>query len=108
MGSPPVYGPGTGKLTENIARACASRNEQLVCLSVRSGFDLLLQALALPAGSEILVSAVTHPDMVNIIERHDLRAVPVDLDLATLAPRAEAIRVVEAGGRSSSRVGILR
>jgi perosamine synthetase len=77
------------KLTENIARACASRNAQLVCLSVRSGFDLLLQALALPAGSEILVSAVTHPDMVNIIERHDLRAVPVDLDLATLAPRAE-------------------
>ena len=77
------------KLTEDIVRACSSRDEQLVCLSVRSGFDLLLQALALPAGCEILISAVTHPDMVRIIERHDLRAVPVDLDLATLAPRAE-------------------
>ena len=54
---------------------------------MRSGFDLLLQAL--PADGEILVSAVTHPDMVRIIERHGLHAVPVDLDLATLAPRTE-------------------
>jgi perosamine synthetase len=84
-----VWARDRRKLTEEVARACSSRDEQIVCLSVRSGFDLLLQALAFPSGSEILVSAVTHPDMVRIIERHDLRAVPVDLDLATLAPRAD-------------------
>lgn len=79
------------KLAGDVARACSPGGEQLICFSVRSAFDLLLQALALPAGSEVLVSAVTHPDMVRIIERHELRAVPVDLDPATLAPRTELV-----------------
>ncbi len=35
------------------------------------------------------MSAITHPDMVRIIEAHGLVAVPVDLDVATLAPRLE-------------------
>jgi perosamine synthetase len=61
----------------------------LACRSVRSGFHLLLESLALPAGSEVLVSAVTHPDMVRILEAHGLVAVPVDLDVATLAPRLD-------------------
>lgn len=77
------------KLAEDVMRTCSSRNDELICLSVRSGFDLLLEAVALPAGSEVLVSAVTHPDMVRIIERHGLHAVPVDLDPDTLAPRSE-------------------
>ena len=58
----------------------------LVCLSVRSAWDLLLQVLAWPAGSEVIVSAITHPDMVTIIRAHGLVPVPVDVDLATLAP----------------------
>ncbi|RDZ27808.1 DegT/DnrJ/EryC1/StrS family aminotransferase [Lysobacter silvisoli] len=57
----------------------------LVSLSVRSGFDRLLATLALPPGSEVLVSAVTIRDMVAVIEHHGLRAVPVDLDAETLA-----------------------
>jgi dTDP-4-amino-4,6-dideoxygalactose transaminase len=76
-------------LTEDVVGACSRGGEAHICFSVRSGFDLLLQALALPTGSEVLVSAVTHPDMVRIIERHGLRAVPIDLDLVTLAPREE-------------------
>lgn len=75
---------------EDVVRMCSAEDDGLVCLSVRSGFDLLLRALAFPAGSELLLSAVTHPDMVRIIERHGLRAVPVDLDLETLTPRAAA------------------
>ncbi|MCA9015743.1 MAG: DegT/DnrJ/EryC1/StrS aminotransferase family protein [Planctomycetaceae bacterium] len=55
------------------------QNDALACLSVRSGFDLLLQALALPTGSEILFSAVTIPDMPLIAQAHDLVPVPVDL-----------------------------
>lgn len=63
----------------------------LACLSVRTGFDLLLQHLAWPAGSEILVSALTIRDMVRIIGRHGLVAVPVDLDPATAAPLPAAV-----------------
>ena len=58
----------------------------IACRSVRSGFHLLLNALELTAGDEVLVSAITHPDMVRIIEAHGLVAVPVDLDLGTLSP----------------------
>lgn len=55
------------------------RNDALACLSVRSGFDLLLQAIALPEGSEILFSAVTIRDMPQIAEAHGLTPVPVDV-----------------------------
>jgi perosamine synthetase len=61
------------------------RDEFLACLSVRSGFDLLLEALALPKGSEILLSAVTIRDMPRIIRAHGLVPVPVDLDMDTLS-----------------------
>ena len=46
----------------------------------------MLTALDLNGGDEVLVSAVTHPDMVRIMEAHGLVAVPVDLDISTLAP----------------------
>ena len=61
----------------------------LACLSVRSGFDLLLGALKLPRGSEVLVSAITIPDMIRIIEHHGLLPVPVDLDPQQVAPGIE-------------------
>lgn len=51
----------------------------------RTGFDLLLQTLKLPKGSEILCSAITIPDMLYLVKYHGLVAVPVDLDPQTLA-----------------------
>ena len=72
-----------------MAASWSPAGEGVVCRSVRSGFHLLLDALDLQAGAEVLVSAVTHPDMVQIIEGHGLVAVPVDLDVATLAPRLQ-------------------
>jgi len=75
------------RLAAEIARVFPPGEDALVCLSVRSGFDLLLGALAVSPGDEVLVSAVTHPDMVRIIQEHGLRAIPVDLDAATLEPR---------------------
>ncbi len=72
-----------------LARTWSPSGQGIACRSVRSGFHLLLEALGLFAGDEVLVSAVTHPDMVRILEAHGLVAVPVDLDLATLAPRPE-------------------
>ncbi|MEX2317495.1 MAG: DegT/DnrJ/EryC1/StrS family aminotransferase [Pirellulales bacterium] len=60
--------------------------EALVSLSVRSAWDLLLSALRLPAGSEIVMSAVTVPDMARIVEHHGLVPVPVDVDPLRLEP----------------------
>ncbi len=63
----------------------------VVCLSVRSAFDLLLAALSLEPGDEVAFTAVTHPDMARIAEAHGLRPLPVDLDLDTLAPASGAL-----------------
>jgi perosamine synthetase len=66
-------------------------DEALVCFSVRSGFELLLDALDWPPGSEILVSALTHPDLADIARRHGLTFVPIDVDSDTLAPRIDLL-----------------
>ena len=55
-------------------------------LSVRSAWDCLLTALDLAPGDEVLMTAITHPDMARIAEVHGLRVVPVDVDPDTLAP----------------------
>lgn len=61
------------------------------CLSVRTGFDLVLKVLQLPAGSEILVSAITIPDMVRIIEHHGLVPVPIDLHASDMSPQFDLL-----------------
>lgn len=64
----------------------------MACLSVRTGFDLLLEALNLPANSEVLMSAISIAEMSQIIEAHDLVPVPVDIDPDTLQPRLEHLQ----------------
>ena len=92
-----------------LEKLWSSEDNALATLSVRSGFDLLLQCLALPRNSEILVSAITIRDMVSIIERHGLRAVPVDIDpescslrcdllAQAITPRSKAILVAHLFG----------
>jgi dTDP-4-amino-4,6-dideoxygalactose transaminase len=76
---------------ERVLRAWAGGDDGLVCLSVRSGFDLLLHVLALRPGDEVAVSAVTHPDMVRVLQAHGLRALPVDLEPETLALRPDLL-----------------
>lgn len=66
--------------------------DAFACLSVRTGLDLYLRQLALPAGSEVLMSALTIPDMARVVTEHGLVVVPVDVDPGTLAPRPEAWR----------------
>lgn len=77
------------------ARAVEARwspdGDTLACLSARSAFDLLLSGLDLAPGSEVLVSAVTVPDMPRILAEHGLVAVPVDLDVDTLGPRVDLL-----------------
>ena len=84
--------PADAAADRRARESWSADGEALACLSVRSGFDLLLASLRLPAGSEVLVSAVTIPDMVEIIAAHGLRAVPVDLTPATMAPRLDMVR----------------
>lgn len=78
---------GPARATDwDVLRACSSGESGLVCLSVRTGFDLLLRALDWPAGSEVILSAITQPDMARIVQAHGLNPVPVDLDPQTLEP----------------------
>ncbi|HET9316541.1 MAG TPA: DegT/DnrJ/EryC1/StrS family aminotransferase, partial [Vicinamibacteria bacterium] len=84
--------PGDRDLMQRQVEALwSARPDALVCLSVRSGLDLLLQALAYPKGSEVLVSAVTIRDMVRIVEHHGLVPVPVDLDMRTLTVKRDSL-----------------
>jgi len=63
----------------------------LSAFTVRTGFDLCLGALGLPAGSEILMSALTIKEMVNIAKHHGLVPVPLDIESRTLAPEIATI-----------------
>ena len=84
-----IWARDAHRLGDRLVGGWSPSGNGIACRSVRSGFHLLLDALNLAPGDEVLVSAITHPDMVRIIEAHGLVAVPVDLDLATLAPRLE-------------------
>ncbi len=77
-----------------IERYWAPQGDGVACLSVRSAFDLLLRALELPAGSEVLFSALNIKGMVTVARRHGLLPVPVDLDPETLLPRVEQLERV--------------
>ena len=83
---------GTQAAIEAVERQWSNDGDALACLSVRSGFDLLLEALDLPPGSEVLITAISIPDMVRIIESHGLVPVPIDLREGDLAPDGDALR----------------
>lgn len=57
----------------------------VISLSVRSVFDSLLTSLALPRGSEIIMSGINIPDMIYIAEHHNLKVVPLDLNMKDLS-----------------------
>ena len=85
-----VFARDESSARERVERWFSPRGDAVACLSVRSGLDLFLEEAALPKGSEVLMSALTIPDMWKIVERHGLVPVPVDLDPDTLAPDPEA------------------
>ena len=63
-----------------------SREKAVVTLSVRSAFDLYLQARNFPIGSEIIMTGINIPDMVRVATDHGLVPVPLELNLKTMAP----------------------
>lgn len=58
--------------------------DTLICLSVRTGFDLVLSALNFSAGSEMLVTAINIPDMFKIIVGHNIIPIPLSVNKQTL------------------------
>lgn len=83
--------PGESRRTA-IEQSWSREASAVVCLSVRTGFDLCLQALEFPKGSEILMSAVNVPAMFRLVEEHGLVPVPLDIDAASLRPTVEDVR----------------
>ena len=79
------FWPGSRDVAEKrIGDFWSSPSDTVVCLAERSGFDLILEALNLPRGSEILISAMNIRSMFEVIERHGLIAVPIDMDMSCL------------------------
>ena len=60
-------------------------------LSVRTIFDSLLTTKKFEKGSEVIMTGITIPDMVKIVESHELKIVPIDLDMETLQVKKEAL-----------------
>ena len=83
--TPPAWSP----TAERIVRLWSPAGDALVCLGVRSAFDLYLRTRRWKPGDEIVFSALTVPDMPEIARRHGLRAVPLDVDPATAVWRPE-------------------
>lgn len=79
---------GIGKSSDSILKD----KKHLICLSVRTGFDLILTALDLPPGSEVIVSNISISGMFSIIDAHQLVVVPVSIDKNTLYTSEEGIR----------------
>ncbi len=78
-------------LADTIGKRWSSEGNALPVLSVRSGFDLLLETMQWPAGSEIVCSALNIPDMTMVARQHGLVPVPADLDVERLAPNLELL-----------------
>ncbi len=78
--------------SRSLYRQWGDEHHSLASATLRAGFDLYLQALDLPAGCEVLLSAITHPDMVDVVRHLGLVPVPVDIVAATMAPSPEALR----------------
>ena len=71
-------------LKSGKAKAVQPKDNNLVCLSVRTGFDLVLSALNFAPGSEMLVTDINIPDMFRIVAAHDIKAVGLTVDKHSL------------------------
>ena len=61
-------------------------------LSVRSSLCLYLQHRAFPPGSSVLLTAVTIPDMLTVLNHYQLVPIPIDINARTLSPSLDTLR----------------
>ena len=64
----------------------------IVALSVRTIFDSILANKNFEKGSEVIMTGITIPDMVKIVESYGLKIVPIDLDMEKLQIKEEALK----------------
>jgi len=84
--------PRRERALDRLAALWQPAGSVVACLSVRSGFDLLLACVDWPPGSEVLMSALTIPHMATLVRAHGYVPVAVDLDPETLELEAERLR----------------
>ncbi len=60
---------------DSLFQSPQNPNPAIPCLSVRSAFDLYLEVVKFPRGSQVLMTAVNVPGMTDVIRHHGL--VPV-------------------------------
>ncbi|MEE8455081.1 MAG: DegT/DnrJ/EryC1/StrS family aminotransferase, partial [Limibaculum sp.] len=87
-----VYGADRDRLVREVEAYWDTSGDTIAAYSVRSGFDLLLQAMELQPGDEVVFSALNVKGMVKIVRRHGLVPVPVDLDIGHMAPSLERLK----------------
>ncbi len=83
--------PARPNLMERLEGRLASKRAALICLTVRSAFDLFLRACRWREGDEVIFSALTVPDMPALARRHGLKVLALDIDPATGAWDVDAL-----------------
>ncbi len=86
------YGAERDKLVQQVEAYWDNGGDRVAAYSVRSGFDLMLQAMDLEPGDEVIFSALNVKGMVKIVRRQGLVPVPVDLDIGHMAPSLERLK----------------
>ena len=84
--------PLANKSTVSLPALPPEPQQCLLCLSVRSGFDLLLSEQNWPANSEIIFTGLTIPDMPRIACEHGYQPIGVDLNISKLEPAIDEIQ----------------
>ena len=78
-------------LRRSVEGFFSENDDTIVAYSVRSGFDLMIQALDLKPGDEVIFSALNVKGMVRVVRDAGLVPVPVDLDLASMGPSLQKL-----------------
>jgi perosamine synthetase len=79
------------RLKRSVESFFSDADDTIATYSVRSGFDLLIQALDLKPGDEVMFSALNVKGMVRVVRDAGLVPVPVDLDLSSMGPSLEKL-----------------
>ncbi len=64
-----VYGADRDKLTREVEAYWGTGGDTIAAYSVRSGFDVMLQAMDLNPGDEVIFSALNVKGMVKIVRK---------------------------------------
>src|SRR4051812_29575132 len=96
-----LFPPCRERIRAEVERYFSDSGDTIAAYSVRSGFDLLLQALELKPGDEVVFSALNVRGMVRIVRDAGLVPVPVDVDIGHMSP---SLRNLERALTSRSKV----